>query len=305
MMFNLYFVIGQNKIENCSTVGKYYVSRSFDIMFDNVPNQKVDLYLPKYWGELEISITGSFHYQNIAGIVTKKFALGLNPENKIYENSSRYSEVMGQTKNGFAISDFRWDADKAMYKVTIACISGYKNQISVLVSGLTSSPVYVDFILGMTYSSVYTSDLTKYAKPVHNFVDLVSFNGKVAIGTVNPDSDSKLDVRGKIKATEIEITAPQTADFVFEEDYQLKPLSEVEQFVKENKHLPEIPSAEKMKKDGVNLAEMNKLLLQKVEELTLYLIKLEKSQRQQQNKNIQLEERIINLTQQIRSLKNE
>jgi hypothetical protein len=127
--------------------------------------------------------------------------------------------------------------------------------------------------------------------------------GKFGVGISEPMAE--LDVDGKIRAKEVQIIAPGTADFVFEEDYPLKPLSEVEQFVKENKHLPEIPSAKKMEKDGVNLAEMNKLLLQKVEELTLYLIKLEKHQRQQQNKNIQLEERIINLTQQIRSLKNE
>jgi hypothetical protein len=112
----------------------------------------------------------------------------------------------------------------------------------------------------------------------------------VGIGTSNPDS--KLDVRGKIKATEIEITAPQTADFVFEEDYQLKPLSEVEQFVKENKHLPEIPSAKKMEKDGVNLAEMNKLLLQKVEELTLYLIEKDKRVSQLEKEILEIKKKI-------------
>jgi hypothetical protein len=97
--------------------------------------------------------------------------------------------------------------------------------------------------------------------------------GEVGIGIKKPLE--KLHVDGAIRATEIKVIA-QTADFVFEEDYQLKPLSEVEQFVKENKHLPEIPSAKKMEKDGVNLAEMNKLLLQKVEELTLYLIEKDK-----------------------------
>jgi hypothetical protein len=117
-------------------------------------------------------------------------------------------------------------------------------------------------------------------------------NGKVGIGTNAPSA--KLDVAGNIKAHEIEVTLAamqdlqlngtlaannitytangNTADFVFEDNYQLKDLSEVETFIKTNKHLPEIPSADEMEEAGVNLAEMNKLLLMKVEELTLYAI---------------------------------
>jgi hypothetical protein len=117
---------------------------------------------------------------------------------------------------------------------------------------------------------------------------VVKSNGEVGIGTTNT-AGNKLVVGGntvidgRLVAKEIKVEA-QTADFVFEEDYPLKPLSEVEQFVKENKHLPEIPSAKKMEKDGVNLAEMNKLLLQKVEELTLYMIE------QNKKMNLQSEE---------------
>lgn len=66
------------------------------------------------------------------------------------------------------------------------------------------------------------------------------------------------------------------ADFVFQKDYFLRPLSEVEQFIKEEKHLPDVPSAQKVAEDGYSQHEMNKVLLQKVEELTLYVIELEK-----------------------------
>ena len=73
-------------------------------------------------------------------------------------------------------------------------------------------------------------------------------------------------------------TAPGAtpADYVFEPDYRLAPLSEVEAFTRTNKHLPEVPSAAEMTTSGVDLAKMNMILLKKVEELTLHAITQEK-----------------------------
>jgi hypothetical protein len=70
---------------------------------------------------------------------------------------------------------------------------------------------------------------------------------------------------------------------VFDEDYDLMSLSEVESFIKENKHLPDVPSAKEVKKDGLDVAEMNATLLKKVEELTLHIIELEKKVNELQN----------------------
>ncbi len=98
-------------------------------------------------------------------------------------------------------------------------------------------------------------------------------NGNVAIGSHN--ISHKLTVNGTIRAKEI-IVNTNWADFVFENDYRLMPLAEVETFIRKHKHLPGIPSAEQVKREGVGLAEANTLLLQKVEELTLHLINLEK-----------------------------
>lgn len=67
-----------------------------------------------------------------------------------------------------------------------------------------------------------------------------------------------------------------SSDYVFEKEYELKPLSEVEKFVKENKHLPEIPSAQEFKGNGYKVGEMDDMLLRKIEELTLYIIDLQK-----------------------------
>jgi hypothetical protein len=89
-------------------------------------------------------------------------------------------------------------------------------------------------------------------------------------------SNGNIVTRGSIIATEIKVESTGGADFVFEPNYHLKDLTEVEAFIKTNKHLPDIPSAAEMEEAGVNLAEMNKLLLMKVEELTLYSIEQEK-----------------------------
>jgi hypothetical protein len=109
--------------------------------------------------------------------------------------------------------------------------------------------------------------------PDFDYMFTVVTNGNVGIGTSNPVN--KLDVKGIIRATEVKIETGW-ADFVFNDDYHLKPLSEVNTFIKENKHLPEIPSATEVKEnEGVNLGEMQLKLLQKIEELTLYLIQQE------------------------------
>ncbi len=92
-----------------------------------------------------------------------------------------------------------------------------------------------------------------------------------AAGAVNAATITATTVTAK----EVNVTA-QPADFVFEKDYQLRTVEEVDKYVTEHKHLPDVPSAKKMEEDGVNLAEMNKVLLQKVEELTLYIIDQEK-----------------------------
>ena len=79
-----------------------------------------------------------------------------------------------------------------------------------------------------------------------------------------------------IKTLNINVALDNAADYVFEPDYNLRSLSEVEEFIKENKHLPDVPSADEYRANGANLSEMNNLLLQKIEELTLYMIAIKK-----------------------------
>lgn len=121
--------------------------------------------------------------------------------------------------------------------------------------------------------------------------DQLKLNGKVGIGAVTTFptaagavnvSNYKLFVTGGILTDEVRVnlSAGGTwADYVFAKEYILKPLSEVEAFIAKNKHLPNVPSAQQVKEEGIALGEMAKIQQEKIEELTLYLI--------QQNKEIQ------------------
>jgi len=94
--------------------------------------------------------------------------------------------------------------------------------------------------------------------------------GNIGIGITNPTV--KLDVAGVVRAHEVKVCLSQGCDYVFEENYNLMSLSDLSTFVKTKKHLPEVAPAAVMESEGINVSEMNALLLKKVEELTLYII---------------------------------
>lgn len=98
--------------------------------------------------------------------------------------------------------------------------------------------------------------------------------GNVGIGTDVPQE--KLSVNGNIRAQQVKVEMANWPDYVFEETYQLPSLKETEAFIKANKHLPGVPKAKEIEEDGLSLGEMNKILMQKVEELTLHLINKDK-----------------------------
>jgi hypothetical protein len=102
---------------------------------------------------------------------------------------------------------------------------------------------------------------------------LANGGGNVGIGTTSPNN--KLDVLGIIRANEV-IVETGWADYVFQEDYILENLENVESFIKVNKHLPDVPSAKEIEEKGAHVAELMTKMMAKIEELTLHTIRQQK-----------------------------
>ena len=119
-------------------------------------------------------------------------------------------------------------------------------------------------------------------------------SGNVGIGTISPRE--RLSVNGNIRAKEIKVEAQNWPDYVFEKKYILQSLGETKNYIAEHGHLPDMPSAEFVAKEGQHLGEIQMKLLKKVEELTLHLIRLEESNARQK-KRIDAQDKVIkNLT---------
>jgi hypothetical protein len=140
-------------------------------------------------------------------------------------------------------------------------------------NGITSS--YNSLYMGND-SSTNSSFLGSYKADDSNFSNLVlqKFGGNVGIGTNTPIN--KLDVNGTIHSKEVKVDMIGWSDFVFKKEYNLPTLQEVEKHIKEKGYLENVPSEEEVLKNGINLGEMDAKLLQKIEEMTLYMIEQNK-----------------------------
>jgi len=119
-----------------------------------------------------------------------------------------------------------------------------------------------------------------------------SANNNVGIGTATPSE--KLSVNGNIRAKKVIVTQSGWPDYVFEPSYKLPSLDSISAFIKVNKHLPEMPSAAAIEKDGQDIGDIQKLLLKKVEELTLYVIELKRKNEEQEKKIKFLDQKLNN-----------
>ncbi|MCC8427255.1 hypothetical protein [Mucilaginibacter sp. UR6-11] len=164
-----------------------------------------------------------------------------------------------------------------------------------------SYPESAEFRIGHGGPNVWGSKLDLFLNGAANITNVPDqnvmtwlYNGNVGIGTTSPNA--KLAVKGTIHSQEVIVDMKVLPDYVFKPTYHLSTLLEVKTYVDQNHHLPEMPSAEQVAKDGLSLGDMNAKLLKKVEELTLYLIEENKKNENQQAQINELKQQVIALT---------
>lgn len=187
------------------------------------------------------------------------------PSNKmqVYDGNAQAQALF----NGYAVVDGRVNTDAGA--IQIGAHSNYHGAISYTGAGNT--------IFSFDNSYDNAGAITQFrmrtaGTPVNAFTILG--NGNIGIGTSSPQNN--LDVNGTIRAKEFKATLDGWSDYVFDKNYKLPSLDEVETYINKNQKLPDIPSDDEVINNGVKLGEMNTLLLKKVEELTLYVIELNK-----------------------------
>jgi hypothetical protein len=260
-------------------------------------------------GQSSLSLTSSISYGAILKLERFNSAgnhyafetgAGSNDDLRLYINNNWSTPLMAFKSSGFVgigianpMSSFHLAGASASHTYINIDKAGNSNEGGVLFSKAGTTLFYlfnddIDNALKIQASGIAgEADATPRMQfPLLNKnIYMAESGGNVGIGTNNPGS-FKLAVEGKIGAREINVTTTTPwPDYVFEKDYNLPTLAEVESYINQNKHLPEVPAAKEMEKNGVNLGEMNMLLLKKVEELTLYVIELKKENDEQRKRS--------------------
>ncbi|MGB3465841.1 MAG: hypothetical protein WBA74_11245 [Cyclobacteriaceae bacterium] len=149
--------------------------------------------------------------------------------------------------------------------ISFSKLSGGLTKRAAIASKQTGNDVDHVGLSFLTHGNVGGSDLIESM--------VITGDGNVAIGTAQ--ADAKLTVKGSVHAEEVRVDLSVPGpDYVFEPDYNLITLEKTKAYIAENKHLPEIPSAKEMEAEGIELGDMNMLLLKKIEEMTLHQIAL-------------------------------
>ena len=179
-----------------------------------------------------------------------------------------------------------FEVDKYGHQNQIACLTGSATgEIATTISSgrariefvtnFYSNPYYGDYS-AFGFRFCYNIDPSTYLATYLDVTGNMYVNSDMEIGTVIPSGNRDLLVKGGVKAREVIMTDTDWADFVFDKNYKLPDLKSVEQHILTQGHLQGIPTAAEVKEKGVNLAEIQRKMLQKVEELTLYVIQHDK-----------------------------
>lgn len=225
----------------------------------------------------------------------KWFNASFNAENKLFAFSGQQADASVYIKHDVGIgitnpeSKLHVDGDLTFKRGSEIRISSFTG------GGNTPSQTHTIIKNGWRHNQDYTSIHAAGITGNTESSIVIKGDGNVGIGVTNPTQ--KLQVAGTVYSTEVkvEIAAGTGPDYVFEPDYKLRTLEETRKYISKNKHLPEIPSAKEMESNGIEIGKMNMVLLQKIEELTLYMIDMNKRMNELETENQELKKEISTL----------
>ncbi|MNQ28455.1 hypothetical protein D3C85_417480 [compost metagenome] len=250
-------------------------------MFPNgSPNQAINIQFPSVpiWGWIEVTITSFYNSQFSAGKLTKRYQIGHNP-NSYFNQKTEIANAFGAIATQWYIGDFNHDTNS----IPIYHLVSTANFLVIKIEGVLTDPTYANTV--RTSTTLSTLETTVAPGP-RQYMSIMQ--DRVGIGTNTPDT--ALAVNGTIHSKEVKVDVTGWPDYVFKKEYDLPTLEEVEKHINEKGYLKNIPSEEEALKNGISLGEMNAKLLQKIEELTLYIIEVSKKVNVLQDDNVKLKE---------------
>jgi len=246
------------------------------------PNLAVNIQFPNIplWGWLEVTITSAYSNQLATGKLTKRYQIGHNVGAEGYFNQkTEIPEAFGNVAAQWNIGDF----NHATNSIPIYHLVNTSNVLVIKIEGVMAQVIDVNLLkTGTTISSLETIVSPESRQYMSIMQD------RVGIGTNTPDAT--LAVNGTVHSKEVKVDVLGWPDYVFKKEYDLPTLEKVEKHINEKGHLENIPSEEEVVKNGINLGEINMKLLQKIEELTLYIIDINKKVNALELNNSQLAE---------------
>lgn len=238
-------------------------------------NQDVKLFLESILSDVPVRVRfaagTSGRVWDIAAFIAPAGAPAANADDRLHFINNRFGTVLSLTGIGrVGIGNENPNAPLAFSNTT-------GEKISFWDGGATGGNygIGIQDQLLQIHTNVPTDDIVFGSGSSSDFTETVRFKGNGNVGIGATELLYKLNVNGTIRAKEVRVETGW-ADYVFDKNYHLLPLSEVEKFIKANKHLPDIPSAKEIEQNGLALGEMQTKMMQKIEELMLYVIEANK-----------------------------